>query len=339
MKIENMWYRRDIRVWLLWPLSLVFRALSSFRRWLYRSGVKPTTKVSAWVIVVGNISVGGNGKTPVVIALVEYLKKKGIRVGVLSRGYGGNTTQFPHQVQPINGPDEVGDEPKLIAARTHVPVVIDPKRARGASYLADELNCQVIICDDGLQHYALHRDVELVVMDNRGVGNGHLLPMGPLREGLWRLDTVHGMIINGDILALDRQIRDHECPVYGMSLAGTDFVNVKSGDRVGVAEFSQQQNTVALAGIGNPDRFFSQLSAMGLTLSDTLRYPDHHQFTAKDIPLKTVVMTEKDAVKVTSLVHDDCWYYPVDAQLPPSFYAFIDTRLTAAGIELKEDEL
>ncbi|MBU2976983.1 tetraacyldisaccharide 4'-kinase [Alteromonas sp. C1M14] len=339
MHIDKMWYTSDKRVWLLWPLTLLFGLLSCIRRWLYRVGIKKRHQGPAFTIVVGNITVGGNGKTPVVIALVEYFKSQGIAVGVLSRGFGGSQTHFPHHVQASNRPDEVGDEPKLIAARTDVPVVIDPKRARGADHLAHVLGCDVIVCDDGLQHYGLHRDVELVVMDNRGVGNGHLLPMGPLREGLWRLDTVHGIIINGDKSALSPAITQRACPVYQMALKGNQFVNLKSGERVDVGYFNDKKSAVALAGIGNPQRFFSHLSSMGLVLDDTFVFPDHHVFSAADIPTRTVLMTEKDAVKVAPLAHHDCWYLPVDAQLPPSFYTFIDTRLSAADIAFKKDHL
>ena len=193
---HDKWYFGHPFVWLLSPFALLFYFISAIRRLLFKIGLKKAFKANAPVIVVGNISVGGNGKTPVVLALADYYQKQGIKVGILSRGYGAKSPEYPRLVKGEDDASEVGDEPRLLAIRSQCDVVIDPVRARGAAYLSDELHCDLIICDDGLQHYALHRDVEIVVMDDRKVGSGYLLPMGPLREGQWRLGTVDALVHN-----------------------------------------------------------------------------------------------------------------------------------------------
>ena len=330
MDINTLWYQKSKRVWLLWPLALLFAFVSACRRWLFKAGLKKRSHPGAFVIVVGNISVGGNGKTPVVLAITEHFKRKGLKPGVLSRGYGGTMQHHPYRVMPGDDAAVCGDEPALIAGRTGVPVVIDPVRARGAKMLAEELHCDVIICDDGLQHYALERDLELVVMDSRGTGNGHLLPMGPLREKPWRLASVDGIILNGnaDLTALQQQLTLP--PAFNLTLEGRYFCNVlEPARKTGIQDVCAKSGIHALAGIGHPDRFFRQLEMYGITLSSTQPLPDHHHFTAADIPPDTVVMTEKDAVKARAFAHEDCWYLPVDAVLPEEFYDLLDTRFEA----------
>lgn len=330
MTLHELWYKRNAFAYLLSPLTVLFAFFSALRRLCFRVGIFQTSKPDAVVIIVGNISVGGNGKTPVVLAIIDYLKHKGVSAGVLSRGYGGSHQSFPHQVNAENTAAEVGDEPFLIANRTAVPVVIDPKRARGAAYLADDLGCQVIVCDDGLQHYALQRDVELVVMDARGVGNGNLLPMGPLREGIWRLHTVDGIVANGDVAFDSLSGNKLNTPLFPMSLIGEELVNVvDSSKRMLVVEV--RQTATAIAGIGHPERFFQALKGKGLTLNQTFGFNDHHDFSPADIPSGMVIMTEKDAVKVKPFAHDECWYLPVCARLPKGFYDLIDAACNAAS--------
>lgn len=338
MSIQSLWYKHTLRSWLLWPLAVLFGLITGCRRWLYRKGIKSSSRAEAFVIVVGNITAGGNGKTPVVLALVEYLRARGIKVGVLSRGYGGTARAFPHLISPQDPATLVGDEPRLIASRTGVPVVIDPQRARGAAYLANHCDCEVIICDDGLQHYALHRDMEIVVMDGRGVGNGHLMPMGPLREKPWRLQTVDMIIANGEV---NSQLLTSKTPCFSMTLKGTRFVNVKDLQRERTAADFTDSAITAMAGIGHPQRFFSQLTTLNITPQSTIPFADHYQFTPQDIPAGTVLMTEKDAVKVGSFAHEDCWFLPVDAMLPDTFYQQLDNRLIKSGIglERKQNEL
>ncbi len=319
--VTRMWYQGAWYQWLFLPFSLLFAALSGLRRWLYKTGLSKQTAVSAPVIVVGNISVGGNGKTPVVVALCDALKQAGFNVGVVSRGYGSTTTHFPFDVTPDLTPDKTGDEPLLIARRCQVPVVIDPKRPRGAQHLITQHHCDVIISDDGLQHYALGRDIELVVVDGRLFGNGQLLPMGPLREGMWRLGTVDTIIFNQG--AADSPVPKNLQPYnpIEMRFVPGELHNVVNPQmRLTVSDLANQSKPItALAGIGDPQRFFKQLQQLGLTVDHTVALPDHHAISEDDIPARAVVMTEKDAVKAAKFAHDDCWYQPISAQFSAQF--------------------
>nr|WP_269468657.1 tetraacyldisaccharide 4'-kinase [Alteromonas sp. ASW11-130] len=310
----------------MFPFAVIFWLLSSLRRKCYQIGILPSSKPDAFIIVVGNISVGGNGKTPVVVELTKWFQQRQIEVGVLSRGYGGSASSFPHKVSNNDSAMLVGDEPKLIANRTGVPVIIDPKRTRGAAYLRETYNCKVIICDDGLQHYALKRDMELVVMDNRGVGNGKLLPMGPLREGAWRLNTVDAIIHNSQLEDKNTPPASVSAPQYRMHLQGDNCINVSDPDKViNLKNFRQQFGAfTAMAGIGSPKRFFNYLIQHGLSPQKTLSFSDHHQFQKADIPPGVVLMTEKDAVKIETFGHEQCWYLPIEAQLPDAFYRLIE---------------
>ncbi len=327
------WYAGHPLVWLLSPLAILFWLISTFRRFLFSTGLKKVYRGRAKVIVVGNISVGGNGKTPVVLALAQYYRNKGMQVGILSRGYGGKSSYYPRQVTGNDDASEVGDEPRLLAIRSQVPVVIDPIRSRGADYLSNDLNCDLIICDDGLQHYALARDVEVVVMDERLTGSGFLIPMGPLREGHWRLATVDAIVHN----RADNkkpELKAGQTPQYLMKLVAGEVCSVtKPTEQTELTSFTGK-NITAMAGIGAPERFFSQLKSMGLNLASTLPFPDHHQFTANDIPSGTVLMTEKDAVKVSDIAHSDCWYLPVSASIDQNFFTQIDNKLVNAGLTM-----
>ncbi|GEA13266.1 tetraacyldisaccharide 4'-kinase [Alteromonas sp. KUL49] len=327
------WYRGHVGFYLVAPLTLLFYLLSTLRRKLYKAGVLKSTSCSAKVIVVGNISVGGNGKTPVVLALASYYQNKGLDVGILSRGYGGKSPSYPKEVTLATPASEVGDEPKLLKSRANVTVVVDPVRARGAEFLASELGCDIIICDDGMQHYALQRDVEIVVMDERRLGSGLLLPMGPLREGRWRLDTVDAIIHNTSSVFEEISPRTKE---FGMVLEGNEFVSVACPERVKSVDSFVGGTLSAIAGIGYPQRFFDTLKSMGLTIKQAIPFVDHHSFEPSDIPSGTVLMTEKDAVKVTDFAHEDCWYLPVTATIAPEFYEHIDNLLAFSANEVKE---
>ncbi len=312
--IDNIWYRANWYHWpiilLLLPFSAVFYLLSALRRQLFTLGVKQQVTLPVPVIVVGNISVGGNGKTPLVVYLAQRLRQAGYHPGVLSRGYGGKGANYPVAVDANSVANVVGDEPVLMQKHINCPLVVDPIRPRGALALIEQHKCDLIICDDGLQHYPLARDLELVVMDGqRRCGNNLLLPAGPLREGQWRLDQVDFVVVNGG------QIKANE---FAMALEAGKLINVKYANK-SLSLLQVHEPVSALAGIGNPQRFFSLLEKKQITLKQRLSFVDHHDFIQQDIPAGMVIMTEKDAVKCGQIAHDNCWYLPVRANLSSQF--------------------
>ncbi|WP_417616939.1 tetraacyldisaccharide 4'-kinase [Oceanisphaera sp.] len=313
------WYKGAAWLWLLAPLSAVFVLVSGLRRALFRLGIKQQYRAPVPVIVVGNLTVGGNGKTPVVVWLVQWLREQGYTPGVISRGYGGNSEQYPLLLQADTRSEQAGDEPVLIYRRTGCPVVVGPRRAEAAALLA-EVGVDIIISDDGLQHYALARDIELVVVDGkRRFGNGWLLPMGPLREGQWRLNTVDAIINNG-----------------GPVRSGEHLMSLRPGTLQPVSHPSGQQEAPAagtrvhaLAGIGHPPRFFTTLEQLGFVVEQRLALADHKAVVPgqlDDLQSAPLLITEKDAVKWPG-GHPDTWYLPVDAQLPVAFEHVLLTRL------------
>jgi tetraacyldisaccharide 4'-kinase len=329
--IDNMWYSPSWYHWpviiLLLPLTAVFWVLSGLRRWSFRLQIKPSVSIPALVIVVGNIGVGGNGKTPLVVYLANRLRQEGYHPGVLSRGYGGKNATYPMSVDYISEVDRVGDEAILMRQHINCPLVVDPIRPRGAMELVEKHKCDVIICDDGLQHYALNRDVEIVVMDGqRRCGNHLLLPAGPLREASWRLDTADFLVLNGGLVTNGE---------YLMSLEAGKLINVKYPNK-SLSIKDLRAPVTALAGIGNPQRFFSLLEKKRVKLKDQISFVDHHAFIKKDIPSGTVIMTEKDAVKCTQIVHDDCWYLPVSARLTNQFESQLLQKLKQVAADKKQ---
>ena len=344
--LQQAWYSETKWVWCLAPLSILFWALSSLRRLLFSLGFLSSSGANIPVVVVGNIGIGGNGKTPLVLALVQRLVEKGYSPAVLSRGYGGSQTQFPYIVNIDDPAQLVGDEPALIAKRENILLVIDPVRARGVEFIQNNTNANVIICDDGLQHYAMKRDLELCVLDKRGVGNGYLLPMGPLREGVWRLKTVDAVVKNiGFDAAQDNAIVSSKetLKYFEMCLCAMRWVNVKSNKSKSLDEFKleleQKQkeglHVNALAGIGDPKRFFDTLTTMAINTDTQTAFADHYPFSANDLPTQNMVlMTEKDAVKCTRFAHENCWYLEINAILPDAFF-----ELIIKGIETKAKHL
>jgi tetraacyldisaccharide 4'-kinase len=339
-KLIRAWFSNAKWVWCLFPLTFVFWLLSCIRRFLFRTGLFASNEASIPVIVVGNIGVGGNGKTPLVLALVTTLQNKGYTLAVLSRGYGGSQTNFPCLVDKNDSAALVGDEPALISKRACCIVVIDPVRARGVKFIEQNTAANVIICDDGLQHYAMQRDVEICVLDKRGVGNGYLLPMGPLREGVWRLKTVDALVHNIGFSAHKESSKanlDSVMAGFEMRLQPSCWVNVNTQETKSLAEFAVNvkragENTVftALAGIGDPKRFFDTLENMQLKLDRTISFSDHHQFTQDDLPTNGwVLMTEKDAVKCIGFIHKNAWYLRIDATIDDDFYTLIEDRVQA----------
>jgi tetraacyldisaccharide 4'-kinase len=267
------------------------------------------------VLVVGNITVGGSGKTPLVVWLCETLHAQGIKVGVISRGYGGNAPQYPYLVTSDSLAHESGDEPLLIHLRTGVPVIVAPDRVAAAQMLTEKHDIDLIISDDGLQHYRLARDIELVVIDgNRRFGNGQLLPQGPLREATWRLQQADFLISNGQ----PGQPGEHE-----MRLQPGRFRRLHDGHVVDLDEL-RGKSVAAAAGIGHPQRFFNTLQEMGLVLKVTHALPDHFDFPPGSLAsLKEgadiLLVTEKDAVKCKQDSQDAIYYLPITAVLPKEF--------------------
>ncbi len=324
--IESAWYRQANWLYLLWPLSLLYRAISTLRRGLFLSGRLKSYKAPVPVIIVGNISVGGTGKTPLVIALVKSLQRAGYRPGIVSRGYGSAAPIYPFLVSADGNPLHCGDEPLLMAIRTGVPVVIDANRVAAAQQLLDQHCCDIIVSDDGLQHYALQRDIELVVIDGqRGFGNSRLLPMGPLREAISRLNSVDFIVCNGQPLELPGQPRQ-----YLMQLKPLSLTKLTGGETLPIQDWTQTKRVHALAGIGNPQRFYQTLQRLGFDVIPH-SFVDHHDYCASDLQFAddlAIIMTEKDAVKIRALnAPDNCWFLPVQAEIDQQCLQHINQRV------------
>ncbi|WP_276850658.1 tetraacyldisaccharide 4'-kinase [Enterobacter oligotrophicus] len=307
--IARIWSGESPLWLLLLPLSWLYGLVSGVIRLLYRLGLKRAWRAPVPVVVVGNLTAGGNGKTPVVIWLVEQLQKRGLRPGVVSRGYGGKAAQYPLLLSDQTTTAEAGDEPVLIYQRTGAPVAVSPVRSDAVKALLAEHAVQIIITDDGLQHYALARDKEIVVIDGvRRFGNGWWLPAGPMRERASRLKSVDAVIVNGG------EARAGEIPMH---LHPGLAVNLLTGERQDVAQLS---SLVAMAGIGHPPRFFTTLEQCGARLEKCVPLADHQalvpeQVEALTAPGQTLIMTEKDAVKCRAFAKENWWYLPVDAEL------------------------
>lgn len=314
--LPGCWYRRRLAVtlWPLLPLSWLFRLLAGMRRWLYHCGVLHSCRLSVPVVVVGNLTVGGSGKTPLVLWLVRSLQEQGWRPGIISRGYGGRGGQV-RSVAASSLSSLVGDEPLLLARRSGVPVFVGRDRvAAGQALLAAHPDCDVIVSDDGMQHYRLKRTAQVVVFDSRGAGNGRLLPAGPLREPLRRLAGVDAVVWNGPA---ERRVEDaaRHLPQFDMRLVGQRFVAISGRQSNCDADFLKGRQLHAIAGIGDPRRFFSQLKALGLEF-EAHPFPDHHPYSDADLAFArhgVLLMTEKDAVKCEALVTGEAWVLPVEA--------------------------
>lgn len=309
------WRERGLYACLLFPLSLLFGLLAALRRGLYRTGLLRAVHLPVPVIVVGNIAVGGSGKTPTVDWLVERLKAVGWHPGMVSRGHGGAVEDVA-EVRADGDPALFGDEPVLLARLTGCPVFVGRDRPRVAqALLAAHPGCDVIVCDDGMQHYRLARDVEVAVVDPATLGNRWLLPAGPLREPVSRLKTVDVVILHGD--AEPGVVRNLPQPVFPMHLAGTRFQRLADpADRCDASAFAGRR-VHAIAGIGRPERFFDQLAAMGIDVVPH-PFPDHHRFSAADLdfaPGEAKLMTSKDAVKCAPFAPADAWEFPVRAEI------------------------
>ena len=307
--ISHSWYKRSAWLQCLRPLSWLYRAVISLRRGCYRLGLLKQTRVSVPVIVVGNITVGGTGKTPVVAAMVNVLKDKGKQVGIISRGYGG-TGPFPASVTAHSDPAAVGDEPVLLARLTQAPIVVSPNRVAAANTLLNQHPLDLIVSDDGLQHYALARDSEYVLVNaTQGFGNGLCLPAGPLREPMSRLASVDKII--------QTQVDSPNLP----SSVYYEFSELRSVNQskppIPIAKWPYS-TVCALAGIAHPTLFFNTLNQLGWQVCDARARPDHAVLTPADLSTHDnlpLIMTEKDAVKCQHFAPDHCWYLPLKAKL------------------------
>lgn len=324
--LEQRWYQDKPPPLALRPLASLFEALARRRRsdYLAKRESGSLWRPSIPVIVVGNITVGGTGKTPMVIALVEHLRAQGWRPGIVSRGYGGNPPELPLRVNEDTPVEACGDEPFMIYRRLKLPLYIDPDRRRAAEQLVQDGECDIILSDDGMQHYGLHRDMELLVLDGeRGLGNRSCLPAGPLREPAGRIEEVDAVLVNGK---LNRPLAV-SAPMFELTLAPGALHNMVTGDCLELEAIPAEVH--AVAGIGNPQRFFNTLVQMGSKVEGHV-FPDHFSYSRQDIEFKDnkpVIMTEKDAVKCLGFASEQHWYLSVAFELPKTFIQWLDDQL------------
>jgi tetraacyldisaccharide 4'-kinase len=314
--LQKIWYGHNRGYRLLLPLSALFWLLLMLRRVLYRTGVLRRHRAAVPVVIVGNLTVGGTGKTPVTVWLAGELKSRGFAPGIVSRGYGGSRSSTSMRVDGASDPAEVGDEPVLIARRTGCAVVVDADRARAAAMLVED-GADVIIADDGLQHYGLERDYEICVIDGaRGLGNRRLLPAGPLRESVGRLAEVDQVLVNGSLAGCQEELTVVEQNSIEFELVASEACRLNGSLARRIERFAG--TTVhGVAAIGNPSRFFDMLRAHGMQVIEHA-FPDHAALSRRELEFGDafdVMMTEKDAVKLERSAPDKYWYVPVDLRM------------------------
>ena len=315
--LESIWYGKGRGRLLLMPLSYIYSAINNYQR---KVETRNLVKLSCPVIVVGNITVGGTGKTPLTIHIVKLLQKEGYKPAIITRGYGGKATVWPQVVNADSDASIVGDEAVLMAQRTSVPVYAGANRLESIEQLLKAHDCNVIVSDDGMQHYKLPRDIQIAVIDGkRQLGNGYSLPAGPLREKKERLDSCDLIVMNGKSSLEKNTHRENQ---FEMTLSGQILINLFSNEEKPLSDFSDLE-VQALTGIGNPQRFYSTLKAYGLKLTEN-SFPDHFAFEENDLSFSDdsiVIMTEKDAVKCKLLIGSakHYWYLPITARLSNNF--------------------
>lgn len=321
-RILSAWYEGRWWLVLLLPLAWFLAAVASWRRIRQTRSAEP---LAAPVIVVGNIAIGGTGKTPLIIAMVKHLQERGYRPGVVSRGYGGHAPHYPYSVRADSDPAVCGDEPLLIAMSANCPVVVGPDRVKSCKQLIENFDCDVILSDDGLQHYRLSRQFEICVVDGqRQMGNGFCLPAGPLREPVTRLSEVDCVVVNGGGAL---SVAGAAC--YEMQLKPTTWQQVAGRKDDQPLEYIAERGIkklLAVTGIGNPQRFFNTLTTLGLQ-PDAKAFPDHHPFTVDDLQFakgQCLLMTAKDAVKCRAFADSDWWSLVVSPEVAPPFWAKLD---------------
>ena len=327
--IQNAWNRQAKWLIVLRPLSVLYRSVSKLNHQLYLAGIKPSYTAPVPVMVIGNITVGGSGKTPLLIHLVDYLDSIDVRVGVISRGYGGKGP-FPAYVDVDSEPDEVGDEPCLIVQSTGVPMVVGANRQKNIEFLLSKHNLDLIISDDGLQHYALKRQLEWIVLDNnRGLGNEKILPEGYLREPKSRLDTAT-VIEHAAQPKSDLNMHLQVSTPYLLNTGKDAF-------------FDARLDYYAVVGIGYPQRFYKTLQSLGVHQFQCHEFPDHHDYEIQDLQFEDanpIITTEKDAVKLLPLLKKnpdfkrEIWVVPVEAVLSQNCYTLLNNQLKNLGIQI-----
>lgn len=322
-RLLDAWYNGHPALMLLRPLECLYRRVVNRKRARFLAGQGDIYTAPVPVVVVGNITIGGTGKTPLILWMIDHCRARGLRVGVVSRGYGAKPPSLPWRVLPQQTAEHAGDEPLLIVNRTGVPLMIDPDRSQAVRALLAEEPLDLILSDDGLQHYRLNRDLELVLIDAvRGLGNRRCLPAGPLREPVERLQSVDALLYNG--AGADRE------DGFGFQLNPSALVNLVTGERRPVDHFPPGQQVHAVAGIGNPQRFFNTLEGLHWRPVPHA-FADHAVFSAQALsftPALPLVMTEKDAVKCASFAAPDWWYLAVEAAPSPAFVSWFDSQLT-----------
>ena len=323
-RLEQAWFDGSRWPYLLWPLTCVFTGLAYRKK---AHDLKQQWQPPIPLIVVGNISVGGTGKTPFTLALIEHLREQGYTPGVVSRGYKANPPSTPFRVSPGGVAEQCGDEPLMIVQRTNVPLFIDPDRVQACKALIEQTSCDIIISDDGLQHYRMGRTVEIAIIDGvRGLGNERCLPVGPLREPPNRLDDVDLIVVNGQGTATQKIVQEG---AFTMRLVPNTLVSMFDSSYLDISRFSGQR-IHAVAGIGNPRRFYESLKSQGCEVIEH-SFADHHQYQQDDITFGDglpVIMTEKDAVKCRvfgALSHT--YFMPVDAVLPTALFEHLHNVL------------
>lgn len=323
--MDRVWYGRSPCRWLLWPLGVCYWWITGIRRLMYRWRIRPVTELPVPVVVVGNLTVGGTGKTPLVIWLAEELRQRGFSVGIVSRGYRGRAGAWPQAVHRDSDPARVGDEAVLLARASNCPVSVGPDRVKAAQALLDREQVDVLLADDGLQHFALGRIMEIVVVDGeRGLGNGMRLPAGPLREGRDRRARADAVVVNGGNWLPDDEIGD----IFRAEPSVQEVRQLTGPARRSLESF-RGMPVHAVAAIGHPERFFRMLTAAGLQVIEH-PLPDHAPIDAADLRFDDsapVLVTEKDAVKCGRIAHDDVWCVPIKLSFRPEDSAGLVDRV------------
>ena len=313
MTLISAWYNKSKWVLLFSPLALIFSVVVRIRRNLYRYGILKSLSIRPVVIVVGNITVGGTGKSPMVAYIAKLLMKKNIRVGLVSRGYGGKSSHSPQFVTQESNPSQVGDEAVMLVQQTSCPMVVGRRRADAVELLIKRYELDCVISDDGLQHYALDRDIEIIMMDEKlGGGNGWMLPVGPLREPMSRLNQADFIVKKGG---------EDNKSYFGMQLSPLHVINAVTNEIADLSDFEGREVS-AVAGIGYPQGFFSLLRKNGLVLNEFI-FSDHHLYVQKDFlnlrDSSVIMLTQKDAVKCLGMMDDRFWVVVVEADLSGRF--------------------